>query len=362
MRGPLAKLACLMAAVLLGAADEVDGEGDQAAADVQAAPEALADDPLWITGSSTVAPFALVAAGLSRDGQRTFVEATGTSAGLAALCGAEAAPLVGASRQVRRAELASCEARNVATVIEVELGLGAIVLAQSSEAAPLALTQADLYLAVARDVPDRPEAEDCRLVPNRARAWSDVRAGLPERRLRVYGPPVTSGTRDVLLSRGLAVGARALPCLAALERRDPEAFERALRVRRDGAWVDAGESDGALAFALTRLPDAVGVMGRVHALAQDGLAVLPLGGVYPTPETIADGRYPLSRPLYLYTEAGWLTRDPRVREVVTAFAKPEATGPSGVLTGMGLAPNPQGSQARLISTADGAATPLSLGR
>ena len=347
MRGLLIAAAALFATGT--AADEEAPGQTEAAVAVPAA-------PLRVTGSSTVTPYALVATSLAAGGD-VFVEATGTGAGLAALCGPEAAPLAGASRPITASELAACADSGIATVIEVELGLGAIVLVQSAGAEPLSLTLTDLYRAAAARVP----AEDCRMVPNKARAWSALREGLPDRPIRLYGPPGTSGTRDVLTAKGLAAGARALPCLAAIERDDPDAFADALAIRRDGAWVDGGESDGALAYALTRLPEAVGLVGRVHALAQEGLAVLALGGVHPTAETIADGRYALARPLYLYTTADALTADPRVRPVVMAATGAEAVGPSGTLTGMGLAARPGGSGARLIATADGAATPIGIG-
>ena len=347
MRGLLIAAAALFSAGT--AADEEAPVQTEAAVAVPAA-------PLRVTGSSTVTPYALVATSLAAGGD-VFVEATGTGAGLAALCGAEAAPLAGASRPIAAAELDGCAAFGIATVIEAEIGLGAISLVQSASSGPLALTLTDLYLASAARVPDA----GCRLVPNKARRWSDVREELPDRPIRLYGPPATSGTRDVLSDQGLAVGARRLPCLAALEARDADAFAEALGLRRDGAWIDGGESDGALAYALTRLPDAVGLVGRVHALAQEGLAQLSVDGVSATSETIADGTYPLARPLYLYTTADALTADPRVRPVLLASTA-DAAGGDGPLSGMGLVARDGGARVRLISTANGTATPLPLGR
>ena len=348
----------LATAVTLSAATSVVAEDAPAVAETEAA-VAIPVGPLRVTGSSTVTPYALVATGVAAGGAKpsVFVEATGTGAGLAALCGAEAAPLAGASRPITQGELTGCAAVGVATVIEAEIGLGAISLVQSEAADPLNLTLDDLYLAAAARVPDA----DCRLVPNKARRWSDVRAGLPDRPIRLYGPPATSGTRDVLQEQALAVGARRLPCLAALERQDAAGFADALRLRRDGAWVDGGESDGALAYALTRLPEAVGLVGRVHALAQDGLTDLPVDGVRAEPSSIADGTYPLARPLYLYTTADALTSDARVRPVLMASTTDEG-GASETLSGMGLVAREGGARVRLISTADGTATPLPLGR
>ena len=325
--------------------------------------EAPAPEPsptrLVISGSSTVAPFALVLSTAVEE-LAFDVNPSGTTAGLAALCDLHpgSADLTGASRPIRTEELADCAAADVSTVVEVPLGRDGIVLAQRAGGTPLPLTPHDIYRALAASVPN----ENCAMLPNKARRWADIRADLPDRRITVFGPPRTSGTRDEFIERAVLTGARDEPCLAALERSDPRGFRDATALRRDGAWVEAGESDGAIAYALTRLPAAIGVFGLVHAAPQDDLELLPFGGVHPNAQTVADGRYPMTRPLFLYTTAGHLTRDARVIGVVRGFTAPEATGPSGQLTRMGLAPGPETGRAHLIDTRTGERTPLPLGR
>ena len=317
--------------------------------------------PLQVSGSSTVAPFVLVLTdGL--DGFATRVSSSGTTAGLAALCDLRpgSADLTGASRRIGPAELAACASADVATVVEVPLGLDGIVLAQSEDARAMRLTAQDVYRALAAHRPAGPL--DCTPRRNTARLWSDVRPDLPARRIEFYGPPLTSGTREVFTQQLLARGARAEPCLAALAAAEPERFEAALALRRDGAWIEAGESDGAVAYALTRLPGAIGVFGLVHAAAQEGLSLVPIDDAAPTPVAIAARRYPLSRPLYLYTTAGHLTRDPRVIEVIRAAVASEAVGEGGVLTGMGLVTGDEAGSAFLIDTRSGERTALPLGR
>ena len=269
----------------------------------------------------------------------------------AALDGREA-PVIGSAEGETEA--------GVPTVIEVPLGRDGIVLAQGSGSAPMSLEPADVFRALAARLPSGPD--DCRLLPNRHRSWHEIRADLPERRIAVYGPPKTSGTLEVFVREAIASGARAEPCLAALERSDPDAFAEALQLRADGAWIEAGENDGATAYALTRLPGSIGVFGLVHAAPQEGLTLLSFGGVHPNARTVADGRYPLARPLFLYTTAGHLTRDPRVIEMVRGFTAQETVGPSGLLTSMGLAPGTETGRARLIDSRTGEATPLPLGR
>ena len=319
--------------------------------------------PLRVTGSSTVAPFALVAASRTENA-KISVETSGTTAGLAALCAARGpgqggAALAGASRPVRPAELDACSEAGVSTVVEVTLGQDALVFAQAADNEPLMLDAATLFRAVAARWPR--SADDCTLTPNRVRTWADVSPSLPARPILVYGPPATSGSGETLSRLALAPGARAHPCLAALEEADPAAFAEALAVDTGGRWIATGESDGATAFALTRLKNAVGIMGLVHAQREEGLAILPFGGVPPTTDTIAAGQYALARPLFVYTTAGQLTGDPRVIDLVRALRDGDATGPDGILTKMGLASEAGAGSARLISTGTGEATPMRLG-
>ncbi|WP_051881581.1 substrate-binding domain-containing protein [Parvularcula oceani] len=318
------------------------------------------DGPLTVTGSSTVAPYALAVAAQAPAGD-VLVEQSGTAAGIAALCRAEgaAADLAGASRPIREAELAACHAAGVATIVEVELGLDGIVLAQAETASDLRLSPRDLFLAIARSVPAG--GESCRLVSNRTMRWQDVRPDLPDRPILIYGPPTSSGTRDMIIELAVKEGARSLPCMAQLEDREPEAFEAAVDPRTDGPWIDAGESDGAIAYTLTRTPDAIGIFGMDHAKKQEGLVTLSFGGVHPTPSTISTGRYRLTRPLFLYTTARTLTQDERTVRFVKAFRK-EASGDEGhtSLARMGLVPREEAG-ARFIETATGEATPVALG-
>ena len=351
----------LSAVFALAAPSEAGGKEAKAETEGEAAAVPVARAPLQVSGSSTVAPFVLVLTnGLEAVDVR--ITSSGTTAGLAALCDLRpgSADLTGGSRGIAAAELDDCAAAGVSTVVEVPLGTDGIVLAHSDAAEPLALTATDLYRALAAE---RPRGDgDCTLLPNTARRWSDVRADLPARPIRVFGPPPTSGTREVFAERVIAEGARAEPCLAVLARTDPARFAASLALRRDAAWTEAGESDGAVAYALTRLPDAIGVFGFVHAAAQEGLALVPIDGVAPTRDAIADGRYPLARPLYLYTTAGHLTRDPRVIEVIRGAVGAEAVGEGGVLSGMGLIASEGAGSAFLIDTRSGERTALPLGR
>ena len=142
-----------------------------------------------------------------------------------------------------------------------------------------------------------------KFVANPYKTWDEIGAGLPGNRILVYGPPPTSGTRDAFVELGIEAGARKFPTADALRSDNEKKFkELADPLRKDG-WVDAGENDNAIVGTLTKTPGSLGVFG--YSFLEENLDKIKgasVNGVKPTPSTIADGSYPLSRSLYIYVK------------------------------------------------------------
>lgn len=275
-----------------------------------------------ITGSSTVAP--LVAEAVDEASiEDLLIAPNGTNRGFEQLCDEQSVMMIGASRRITDLELAACSGRGIRRLTELMIGLDGIVLAQSNHHRAFPVTLAELYLAAAFLVP---ENDGCVLVPNPNTTWRDVNPDLPNRPVKFFGPPTTSGTRNVFIDLALAEGARQIDCLAELERRDPAAFERAIMPRHDEAWLDAGENDEAIAAALLYARDGIGIFGLQSFNSVNGLRALPLNGVLPFPDTVASGAYPLSRPLYLYMTPEAMA-EPSVRRLVTRVSPPSNERP-----------------------------------
>lgn len=151
---------------------------------------------LKIVGSSTVYPFTTAVAESfmrANPGSRAIVESTGTGAGIKLFCGGvgEQYPdMVNASRPMKKSEYDACSAAGVKNVIEVPIGIDGLTLIESNKAQPLKVTVADIYKAIA--------ANPFGKGPNTAQTWRDVNPSLPPVKIRVLGPPPTSGTRDSL--------------------------------------------------------------------------------------------------------------------------------------------------------------------
>lgn len=307
-------------------------------------------DYVYVVGSSTVYPFSTVVAerfGRS-SGQRTpKVESTGSGGGLKLFCdgiGAGHPDIANSSRAIKSSEVERCAANGVHDIVEVRIGYDGIVLANSARAEPIALTLEELYLALARDVPGEEEGS---VVRNPHRRWSDIRDGLPDRPIEVLGPPPTSGTRDAFLELAMETGCRSVSWVAALEETDGNRY-RALchSIREDGAWVDAGENDNVIVQKLQANPTAFGVFG-FSFLDQNAAQVrgVAIDGVEPTFEAIADGSYPIARPLYFYVKSAHLDLIPGLRGFLAEFTSERAWGDDGYLSDRGLIPMPRAERA-----------------
>ena len=76
-----------------------------------------------------------------------------------------------------------------------------------------------------------------------------------------------------------------------------------------------------------------------------------IDGVAPDFENIASGKYPLSRPLYIYVKNAHAGSIPGVREYVIEFASEKAIGDYGYLVDKGLIPAPKAERERFRADA-----------
>ncbi|MEL7298330.1 MAG: substrate-binding domain-containing protein [Pseudomonadota bacterium] len=300
-------------------------------------------DYLTAVGSSTVYPFATVVA--ESFGRRTVfktpkIEATGSGGGFKQFCagvGIGFPDLTSASRRMKATELQRCRDNGV-DVVEVPFGYDGIVLANAVNAPAFRLTRREVWLALAQRVPDA----NGQLIPNPNRRWSEIRAGLPDTKIVVLGPPPTSGTRDALVELVMEAGCREFPAIERLEQTNPVVF-RALchTIREDGAFVEVGESDNLVVQKLYANPDALGLLG-FNFLSQNAEKVRAahVDGETASFAAIASGRYPVSRRLYLYVKVAHVGMLPGLREFVLEFTSERAWGDEGYLTDRGLVPLP----------------------
>ena len=159
----------------------------------------------------------------------------------------------------------------------------------------------------------------------------------------MLGPPPTSGTRDAFNELVIEGGCNTYPELKALKDKDEAKYKSiCLAVREDGAYIEAGENDNLIVQKLVANPNALGVFG-FSFLDQntDRIQGSIVGGVEPTFENIASGKYPVSRPLFIYVKNAHVKSIPGIREYVEEFTSEKAIGDEGYLTERGLIPAPK---------------------
>jgi phosphate transport system substrate-binding protein len=306
---------------------------------------ALARDQIRVVGSSTVYPFTTAVAeqfGKASGGKTPVVESTGTGGGMKIFCegvGEDKPDVTNASRRIKKAEFELCQKNGVKDIIEIKIGFDGLTIAQSKAGATLKLTLAQVYLALAEQVPDK----DGKLVANPHKLWSDIDPSLPKTKIEVLGPPPTSGTRDSLHELFLEKGAEQIPALAELKKTDAKAFEKAWKsVRKDGAYVEAGENDNVIVQKLEANKDAFGVFG--YSFLEENAAKLKgvaLDGVAPDYDAIASGKYKGARLMYVYVKKAHIGVIPGLDKFVAEFVSDKALGAEGYLARKGLVTLPK---------------------
>ena len=306
-----------------------------------------ARDQINIVGSSTVYPFSTVVA--ETFGNKTGIkvpkiESTGSGGGMKLFCkglGTSHPDITNASRRIKKSEFNKCKENGI-DVVEIKVGYDGIVIANSKKATLLNLTKRQIFLALAKQVPEG-NKEGGNLVDNPNKKWSDIDPNLPNKKIEVLGPPPTSGTRDAFNELAIEGGCKTFPKLKAIKKQDKKKYKAICRaVREDGAFIEAGENDNLIVQKLVENENAFGVFGFSFLIEnEDKIQGSTVDGMAPTMETIADKSYGVSRPLYFYVKLAHVDVIPGIREFLEEYTSEDAWGPGGYLEERGMIPMPE---------------------
>ncbi len=323
-----------------------------AAAGLATSAAAQQRDYIQIVGSSTVYPFTTVVAeqfGKTTKFKTPKVESTGSGGGLKLFCagvGVEHPDMTNSSRRIKKSEVARCAENGVDEIVELKVGYDGIAVANSKKSGALSLTPRDLFLALAREVPANADGSERKANPYKT--WKDVNPELPDLKIEVLGPPPTSGTRDAFVELVMDAGCKTFAAIRKMSKKPRRAACRTMR--EDGVFVEAGENDNLIVQKLDANANAFGIFG-FSFLDQntDKLQGASINGVKPEFETIADGSYPVSRPLYLYIKKAHLDVISGMREFLAEYTSEKAWGDDGYLSDKGLIPMPEKERAQFTS-------------
>ncbi|WDR02292.1 substrate-binding domain-containing protein [Devosia algicola] len=133
----------------------------------------------------------------------------------------------------------------------------------------------------------------------------------------------------------MEAGCEDYPAIAALE--GDAKSQTCSRMRQDGPFIEAGENDNLIVQRLKADSTALGIFGYSFLFENsDTLKDVAVDGVEADPETIADGSYPVSRPLFFYVKNAHKGVIPGLDEFVKEYVSEESFGEDGYLSERGL--------------------------
>ena len=244
---------------------------------------------IQMDGSSTVYPISQAMAEefmlAEGRGARVTVSQSGTGGGFQRFCAGET-DISNASRPIKDSERELCEANGV-DPIQLEVAMDGITVAVNPSNDFLQCVTVDELRSVWEP-------------GSTVRTWSQMRAGLPDRPLKLYGPGTSSGTFDY--------------------------FTEAIMGEEDRSRQDytASEDDNVLVQGVAGDAEALGYFGYAYYEEnQDQLRAVAVdngdGCVQPGRETIASGEYaPLARPMFIYVSEA-AARRPEVRAFLSFY-------------------------------------------
>lgn len=304
---------------------------------------AQARDQIKIVGSSTVFPYTqAVSEEYSKKSGKAapVVESTGTGGGFKAFCagvGEEHADITGASRAIKDSEIELCAKNGVDNITEAMIGYDGLSIAVSRKnTAEWNLTEEQIFKALAAELPD----DKGGFVANPNKKWSDIDKSLPDVNIVAFGPPPTSGTRDAFVELVMHDGCKGLAGMKDLKKSNEDKWnEVCSRMRQDGPFVEAGENDNLIVQRLEADSNSIGIFGYSFLYEnEDKLKAVQVNGISPTFATIADGSYPVARPLFIYIKNAHRDVIPGIKEFLAEYVSDAALGPDGYLAERGLTP------------------------
>jgi phosphate transport system substrate-binding protein len=299
----------------------------------------MARDEIRIVGSSTVFPYTQAVSeqfSNTTGAPSPIVESTGTGGGMKIFCqgiGESHPDITGASRAMKASEWELCQENGVTDVTEAMIGFDGLSMALSRQNDfNWDLTLEEIYLALGAEVPVDGEWQD-----NPYTTWSQINPDLPDTEILVYGPPPTSGTRDAFVELAMHAGCEELDYVHEGGFDGDWVEENCSRMRTDGQFVEAGENDNLIVQRLNADPNSFGIFGYSFLFENlDTLKPVAINGVDPSPETIGDKSYPISRPLFFYVKNAHRGVIPNMQVFIEEYMSEDALAPGGYLSERGL--------------------------
>ncbi len=277
-----------------------------------------------IHGSSTVFPISnAVAEDIAAVSPEFsyFVGFEGTGAGFSDFFCVDSGDIADASRSIRADDPSNDEdeeaticANNGVEFVELKVGYDGIAVITDIANPIECLTFADLYALMGPESDPVANWNDAEALAQQLGSTTD----LPDAALSITAPGDESGTYDSFVELALAdlVEAQFGP--------DEVAIDENMRLRTPGGVYIASSNDNAIIQGVGGTPNSLGFVGLAYAEESiDQVKILGVDGgegcVAASPETVADGTYPISRPLFIYPSLTRAASNPAIVSYVDYY-------------------------------------------
>lgn len=266
-----------------------------------------------VHGSSTVAPISLAVSEdfqLLNPGFGYQVGEEGTGDGFAQFFCVDGSDIADASRPMREAEATLC-AENGVESVELKIAYDGIAVLTSLENPIECLNFIDLYALFGPESNEITTWQDARTFAHELGSTTEF----PEGDIAITAPGTESGTYDSFIELALTGVA------------EERGVEPGTRDPVPPYYVGAA-NDLVIIQGVSQFPTSVGFVGLSYAEhATDQVKILGVDGgdgcVVASPETVADGTYPISRPLFIYPALNRLGSNPAIGPWVDFYLSDE---------------------------------------
>ncbi len=238
-------------------------------------------------GSSTVFPLSeAIAERFKKEGfaGQITIDSIGSGAGFERFAKTGEIDIANASRAIKSSEVEWAKAlTQPRTPIGFQIGTDALAVCVSTKN---------------KFVQDATTAE-LALIFSTAQYWSDVRPTWPKKEIKRFSPGTDSGTFDYFVEHVFKKDKK--PLLAAKN-------------------LQLSEDDNVLVQGIAGDENAIGYFGFAYAVENKGkIRPISVDGVEPNPANVDANKYPLSRPLFLYSDARIINEKPQVAAFLTYY-------------------------------------------
>jgi phosphate transport system substrate-binding protein len=268
---------------------------------------------IFVSGSSTVQPISQAVSEAFKALHADFgftVEGPGTGPGFATFCAGQS-DVSDASRVIKDAEAQACATAGI-KYTELKIAFDGITVMVHPDTPIDCLTKADLYALFGPESDSFANWKDAQALATELGSTTTF----PDLALQITAPGEESGTYDAFLelagitTTGTTRGKFDATHPAALRLPGPN-----YTASPDDNVIVAGVEAGAGSLGFVGFAYFEGAGSNVKAVAIDG----GNGCVAPSKQTIADGTYPLSRPLFIYPNNDKVAANPTLKDWVDFY-------------------------------------------